>query len=130
MITTWDGVPVEFCFVPGSEHDVRALSRLLLDLSPKSCVYADAAYTDYPSEDMMFDAEGIRLMAHRKKNSRRKDYPSVAFSKEVFRKKVETAFSDLKKLFPRTVHAVTIEGFLMKIKLFILAYQQEKAKCI
>lgn len=130
MITTRDGVPIEFCFVPGSEHDVRAFARLPFDLSPESSIYADAAYTDYLTEDVMLDAEGILLEAQRKKNSKRKDHPSVAFLKEQFRKKIETAFSDLKKLFLKTIHAVTIEGFLLKIRLFILAYQLEKAKCI
>lgn len=39
------------------------------------------------------------------------------------RKRVETAISDIKKLFPRTIHAVTLDGFLIKLILFIFAIQ-------
>ncbi|OXA74488.1 hypothetical protein B0A56_12750 [Flavobacterium columnare NBRC 100251 = ATCC 23463] len=33
------------------------------------------------------------------------------------RKRVETTISDIKKMFPRTIHAITLEGFLIKLTL-------------
>lgn len=39
------------------------------------------------------------------------------------RKKVETAISDIKKMFPRTTYAVTLEGFLIKLTLFVFGLQ-------
>jgi hypothetical protein len=42
------------------------------------------------------------------------------------RKRVETVFSDVAKLMPKSVHAVTYEGFLIKIIDFIWAYTFDK----
>ncbi|MBF6651669.1 transposase, partial [Flavobacterium columnare] len=43
------------------------------------------------------------------------------------RKKVETTISDIKKLFPRTIHAVTLNGFLIKLTLFVFGLQLNKS---
>lgn len=45
LLITKDGIPVEFGFVPGSEHDAQALKKLPLELPAESKVYADSAYT-------------------------------------------------------------------------------------
>ncbi|MGQ0828987.1 MAG: IS982 family transposase, partial [Bacteroidota bacterium] len=34
--------------------------------------------------------------------------------------------SDIKKLFPRTIHAVTLNGFLIKLILFVFGLQINK----
>ncbi|MEM7581176.1 MAG: transposase [Cyanobacteria bacterium P01_A01_bin.80] len=47
LLTTKDGIPVEFVILPGSASDMRGLNALPLNLLPGSEVYADAAYTDY-----------------------------------------------------------------------------------
>ncbi len=39
------------------------------------------------------------------------------------RKRVETTISDIKKLFPKTIHAVTFNGFLLKLICFICVEQ-------
>src|SRR5579875_347456 len=36
QVLTLDGVPVEFCLVPGGESDVKALYKLPLDVAPQS----------------------------------------------------------------------------------------------
>ena len=42
------------------------------------------------------------------------------------RKRVETTISDIKKMFPRTIHAVTLNGFLIKLILFVFGLQINK----
>jgi hypothetical protein len=42
------------------------------------------------------------------------------------RKGIETAFSEIKALFLRKIHAVTFEGFLIKIIMFISAFALNK----
>ena len=42
------------------------------------------------------------------------------------RKRVETTNSDIKNMFPRTIHAVTIKGFLLKLILFVFGLQINK----
>jgi len=43
------------------------------------------------------------------------------------RKVIETSISGIKVLFLRKIHVVTFKGFLIKILLFLLAFQIKKA---
>lgn len=127
VLTTQSGIPVEFCFVPGGEHDHQALYKLPLDLCPESQVFADAAFTDYQVEDDLLDADQIQMMVQRKSNSKRKDPPWIYFIKDQMRKRIETTFSQIKALFLRNIHAVTAEGFLIKLMLFIMAFTLDQS---
>lgn len=126
VLTTTSGIPVEFCFVPGSESDVQALKKLPMTVAAESNIYADSAYTDYTIEDDMKDADFINLMVQRKSNAKRKDEPWIRFLKEQMRKGIETTFSMLKGLFLRKIHAVTFKGFLLKILMFIIGFTFNK----
>jgi hypothetical protein len=126
VLSTSSGIPVEFCFVPGSESDVQALKKLPMAVAPESSIYGDSAYTDYTIEDDASDAEMLKLMIQRKSNSKRKDEPSIRFIKETMRKGIETTFSMLKGLFLRKIHAVTFTGFLLKLVMFIVAFTFDK----
>lgn len=126
VLTTSTGIPVEFCFVPGSESDVQALKKLPLTVASESKIYGDAAYTDYQIEDDMREAEFINLMIQRRSNSKRKDEGWVRFLKEQMRKGIETVFSEIKGLFLRKIHAVTFKGFLLKLVIFIFAFTLNK----
>jgi hypothetical protein len=126
VLTTADGIPVEFCFVPGSEHDVNALSKLPMEVAAESCIYADAAYTNYQVEDDLLENEAVRLLVSRKANSKRPDEPALAYLKEQMRKGIETTFSSIKALFLRKIHTVIFEGFLLKLLLFLLAFSLNK----
>jgi len=126
VLTTASGIPVEFCFVPGSESDVQALKKLPITVAAESSVYSDSAYTDYGVEDDMREADLINLMVQRRSNAKRKDEPWIRFLKEHMRKGIETTFSMLKALFLRKIHAVTFKGFLLKIVLFIVGFTFNK----
>ncbi len=82
QVMTLDGIPVEFCMVPGSEHDSQSPGKLPFDVAPESSIYMDAGYTDYLSEDDLFEAELIHAKVCRRKNSKRKDEPHVGFLKQ------------------------------------------------
>lgn len=43
------------------------------------------------------------------------------------RKRVKTTISDIKKMFPRTIHTVTLKGFLIKLTLFVFGLQLNKS---
>lgn len=128
LLVTTDGIPVEFCFVPGRENDSKALTQMPFELKEETNIYGDSGYTNYEIEDIMRDAENIYLQIERKSNSKRKDSPSLAFIKNAMRKRVEASISDIKKLFLRTIHATTLKGFLLKIVLFIFAIQLKNIK--
>lgn len=126
QVLTLEGIPVEFCLVPGRENDSQALGKLPFDVAPESCIYMDAGYTDYLSEDDLFQAEMIHAMVQRKSNSKRKDEPHINFLKQYMRKQIETTFSELKARMLRNIHAVTQQGFLLKVALFVIAFSFEK----
>lgn len=126
LLITKDGIPVEFGFVSGSEHDSLALKKLPLELPAESEVFADSAYTNYEIEDQLMEVDLIALKVHRKSNAKRKDSISAAFIKEYMRKRVETTISEIKGLFLRKLHAVTAKGWLLKITLFIFAFTLNK----
>jgi hypothetical protein len=84
-------------------------------------LYGDKAYNEYFTEDVLADACRIDLLPHRKKNSTRAVLAYVEYLQQVYRKKIETGFSLLKRLFPDSTHAVTARGFELKVFLFVLA---------
>lgn len=125
QVLTLKGIPVEFTITPGAQSDVKAISELPLQLPAESTIWADAAYTSYDSEDIALVAEGIHLAVQRRSDSRRKDMPWMDFLKQHMRKGIETTFSMIKARMPRHIHAVTSNGFYLKIALLIIAYAFE-----
>lgn len=122
IITTADGIPTEFFIAAGSFHDATVFEAMNIDLPPGSELYADSAYTNYELEDYYKQLEQVYLLAERKSNSKRPDCPAVKFIKKIMRKRIETSFSEILNYLPRKVHAVTPQGFILKIVLFICAY--------
>lgn len=120
LLVTAQGEPVEVFLTPGAVADVNALQVFTFDLPKGSTVYADSAFTDYTIEDVMA-AAGIQLSPFRKKNSKRPVPPWVAYLQARGRKMVETAGSLIERLLPKHIHAVTAQGFELKVMLFVLA---------
>lgn len=126
VIVTADGLPVNYFIVAGSVHDGLAFQSMHLDLPVQSSLYGDSAYTNYEMEDLLLECEQISLLTQRKSNSKRKDSPAMDYIKSTMRKRIETTFSEIEAAFPRSIHAVTPQGFLLKIVLFIFAYTLNK----
>ena len=79
--------------------------------------------TDYQAEDYLFESKNVELRTQRKSNSKRLDTEKQSKLKLKMRKRIEVAISDIKKLFPRTIHSVTLKGFLIKITMYIFGLQ-------
>jgi hypothetical protein len=122
VIATVDGIPVEFAMLPGCYHDIDGMKNMFFNLPENSIVYGDSAYTDYACEDIWNEAEGIKLMIARKCNTKRPHEPCENFLIADSRKRVETTFSQISSMFPKRIHAVTVDGFLMKVILFIFVF--------
>ena len=127
IMTTADGLPVEFSFLPGEAHDSRGLGVLPLILPQGSEIYADSAYTNYSVEDALQDEDEVTLSPIRKKDSTRYDEPLIRVYKKQMRQRIETTFSQIEGLFPKRIHAVTQQGFLIKLMVFIMAYTLDNA---
>lgn len=126
LVTTKDGIPIAFHFTPGKTGDVRALHKIVDSLPAESSLYADSAYTDYEMEDEALTNRCVMIKVQRKSNSKRIDSDQTRDEKLKMRKRVEVTISDIKKLFPRTIHAVTLDGFIIKLTLFIFGLQLNK----
>lgn len=127
LLTTETGLPVEIAILPGACSDQQGMSELALDLPAGAQVFPDAGYTDYEFEDFLLEAEEIKLMVARKRNSQRMDVPATADFKQILRKYIETVIGEINKLFPKKIHATDLDGFLLKILLFVFAFQLDKA---
>ena len=126
VITTVDNVPVEFSILPGEVADVQGLAELPLCFPAHSEIAADAAYTEYEWEDYLQEEE-IKLLVMRKKNSHRGDDLPTKYYKFWLRHRIETTFGEISKLFPKKIHATTLDGFIFKVFMFLLAFQLDKA---
>ncbi|MFD2247561.1 hypothetical protein [Pontibacter ruber] len=102
--------------------DITAFKAMELDLPQDSQHNAAAGYTCYEVEDLLSECEQIQLRCCCKSNSKRKDEPHMTFLKNSYRKRTETTFSGITGFFPKKIHAVTAEGFMLKLILFIFAY--------
>lgn len=125
MIVTSDGIPVEFTFTTGNIHDLDGFKQMPVNLPKGSQILADAAYTDYLLEEMLLD-DGVKLLAARKSNSKKPHNPCTEYLISIGRKRIEATFSDIAKYMPKKIHAVTENGFLIKLIMFIWAYTFEK----
>jgi hypothetical protein len=122
MIVDGAGIPIEFCFMPGSASDISGLKHLPCELPAGSTLLGDKAYTDYQLEDDLLSMAKIRLAPKRKANQKRQHSRSMEYILNSVRNGIETAFSSIISRMPRHIRARTEEGFYLKILLFIVAY--------
>ena len=120
LLVTQSGQPVECFLTPGSYSDVKGLRDLAFDLPPDSEIYADKAYTDYEVEDVLADVR-LHLLPMRKSNSKRPAPLWLCYLQARYRKIIETTGSLLERFLPKSIHAVTSQGFELKVVLFVLA---------
>lgn len=127
LLATSDGIPLEFCILPGSCSDLQGLAELALDLPEMAQLFVDAGYNFYEWEDYLLENSELRLQVPRKTNSKRVREPWLELHKSLVRKYIETTIGEIGKLFPKKIHATNLNGFLLKIALFLFAYQIDKA---
>ena len=121
LMVTQDGQPVECFLTHGGFGDVDALKYYAYELPDGAIIYADNAYNDYEIKDLLKEVDHIQLIPMRKKNSKRALPPYISFVQSYHRKRVETAGSLIEQLLPKSIHAVTPQGFELKVALFVIA---------
>jgi len=123
MIVTASGKPVEFVIAPGADADVTVFKQMNFSIPENSICYGDKSYNDYHHEDMLLDAVGVIFRPFRKKNSvRATDSGIERLAARNTRKRIETVFSRITNFFPKKIHAVTKECFILKVISFIIAF--------
>lgn len=122
ILATTDGVPVAFYVHAGSEADITGLRVLAPDLPTGSVLHTDAGHTDYAGEDLCEEATGHWQQTARKGNSTRPHAPHETFLLQHLHKTIETTFKQLTVRFPKQIHAVTAQGVVVKIAVFIFVH--------
>jgi Transposase DDE domain len=122
VLSTEEGVPVEIAFLPGSYHDSRFLNRMYLDIPPQASIFGDNAFENHELEDNSGEMDEIQWEVMRKKNTRRGDIYQIRLWKQQIRRKIESVFSAISSTLPKTIHAVTADGFNIKTFMFIFSY--------
>ena len=64
----------------------------------------------------------IQVIPERKANAKRQHSGCLRYLQSILRKRIETTFSGITRLFPRKIEAVTANGFLMKLLIFISSF--------
>lgn len=122
MVVTTNQEPVSCYISEGSVHDITASYAFLPTLTKPATVIGDKGYISSRLE--IFLAQfGIELSALKRKNMNQDPHHKI---KQKIRKNVETAFSVITSKFGKMIKATSIKGFLVKLKLFILAYSIDK----
>ena len=70
----------------------------------------------------MSEADNLYLQPMRKCNSTRPVPPWTAYLRARGCKIIETAGSQVNRLLPKSIHAITAAGFELKVMLFVSAY--------
>ncbi len=122
LMVTPNDQPVECFLTHGGFGNVDALKCYTYELPDGSVIYADKAYNDYETEDILNEIDNIKLTPMRKKNSKRALSQSICFVQNYHCKMVETTGSLIAQLLPKSMHAVTALGFELKVVLFMIAY--------
>ena len=121
VIASRDGCPLRVVLCPGREHDSVPFKLMNRSLPEESEIYADSAYLDYEHQDRLEEVEKIRLIAQPKSNSLRPIGLHDFVNLKHIRKFIEGAFGVISRLLPRKIHAITPEGFEIKVLGFLIA---------
>jgi len=122
MVVTTNQEPVSCYISEGSLHDTTASYKFLPTLPKNSIVIGDKGYISGKLEKFLAQF-GIELSALKRKNMKKDPTHKI---KRKIRKGVETVFSVITSKFGKVIKATSIRGFLVKLKLFILAYSIDK----
>ena len=117
LLITETGEPVEFFLTPGSLSDVNGLYGFDFDLPEGATIIADKAYN-------LYDASGSKSEPHAHSQEEQQDphRPWERGLQWLCRQQVETSGSLIDRKLPKSIHAVTAEGFELKIVLFVLGF--------
>jgi hypothetical protein len=120
------GIPAELFLSSGSYADVDAIYDFCFQVYTGIIIYGDRVYNAHAIGDCL-EQSNISLNPVRKKNSKIKYGSLIEDGIMLIRKGIESVFSVITQRFPAHIHAVTANGFELKVFLFILAYGIEKA---
>ena len=126
LIVSGKGVIVEFLITPASCADISALKQMNIDLPEHSVLYGDRAYSSASFEAELQEQANIALIPQRKRAAKNQHPGYLRFLQASGRKVVETVFSQIARIMPRSFAVRTANGLHLRIMLLLLAYTVDR----
>ncbi len=126
VLISSEGAIVEFLFTPASMGDISGLKLMNLDLPEGSTLYGDRAYQSAQFETLLKDEADVHLVTQKRRNSKTPLKGPLAFLQKIYRRGIETTFSQITRLMGRFISARSRKGFELRVVWFLLAYSIEK----
>jgi hypothetical protein len=120
LICTPAGVPVSFDLLPASEQDLNPIHELLFSLPQGAAVFADKGYVSEEDAKSILSASGVRLVAIPRKNMAPLPWADD-YDVRLYRRRIETLYSQLEAMGLQHLRARTNYGFLLKVSASVLA---------
>jgi hypothetical protein len=120
LICTTEGIPVAFDVLPASLHDLTPIHELTVNLPEGATVFGDKGSISADDAQTIFDECGVRLVSVRRQNMQPNRWADD-FDLRLYRKRVETVYSQMEKMGIQSLHARTNLGFDLKAWASLLA---------
>ena len=120
LICTADGIPVSFDLLPASEQDLTPIHELTVALPQGATVFGDKGYVSDPDAATIFAAAGVRFVAAHRRNMTPNSWADD-YDLRLYRKRIETVYSQMEAMGIQHLHARTNHGFDLKTYASLLA---------
>jgi hypothetical protein len=120
LICNAQGVPVSFDLLPAAEQDLTPIHELTFKLPPSATVFGDKGYISDPDAASILLACGVRFVAIRRRNMAPNSWADE-YDLRLYRKRIETVYSQLETMGLQRLHARTNHGFDLKTYASLLA---------
>ena len=120
LICTETGIPVAFDLLPAAEHDLTPIHELTVNLPSGAAVFGDKGYVSAADALTILKETGVRLVSIRRKNMSPNSWADD-FDMRLYRRRIETVYSQMERMGIQRLHARTNSGFDLKTWASLLA---------
>jgi hypothetical protein len=114
------GIPVAFDVLPAAEHDLTPLHELTANLPTGASVFGDKGYISAEDAQSILEDVGVRIVAIPRKNMPPNSWADE-YDMRLYRKRIETVYSQLESMGVQRLKARTNLGFDLKAWASLLA---------
>ena len=120
LICTAEGIPVSFDLLPASAHDLTPLHELAFVLPSGANLFGDKGYLSQADALTLLQETGVRLVTPKRSNMAPNRWADD-YDLTLYRKRIETVYSQLEAMGLQRLHARTNLGFDLKACASLLA---------
>jgi hypothetical protein len=120
LLCTAEGIPVSFDLLPAAYHDLTALHELAFGLPTGAALFGDKGFISAEDAKSLFIDTGVRLVTPKRKNMAPNAWADD-YDLALYRKRIESVYSQLEAMGVQRLHARTNLGFDLKAFASVLA---------